>query len=133
MAKRNSIESELNKAARIALLVLIENSGHSMDSNELAKLTGVSVRSIQRDRHDAYNVHWRLAELLKKFNNPPGEQTFTIRDVAALVGLSQYRVRELAKSLPCGEKLQNGNWRFRPVDIVTLRGRRRKTRKHSLD
>jgi transcriptional antiterminator len=63
------VENSLNKAARIAYLVLLlekRNPGrpphHEFDSVELAQKLGVSQRSVQRDLHDA----WKVRDILHK-------------------------------------------------------------------
>ena len=121
--KRNMIDAILDKSARIALLVLLQNGNHQITTKEFAEVTGVTPRSAQRDFHDAYNVQIRLAELLKKYNNPePAEKIYNVTDVSAMLGLNPFHVRLLARTMPVGHRNGNG-WRFTEADIETIKNR----------
>ncbi len=122
MAKRNSIEANLNKSARVALVVLFQNYGHRIDTKTLAEITGITLRSAQRDMHEAYNVNLRLTELLKRLNNPPEKKTFTVKEAVKLLSLNEYHIRLLANTLHVGHKVE-GEWTFSHSDIEALKDR----------
>ncbi len=117
-----SIETTLNKAARVALVVLVQNSGHKIDTKTLAEITGITLRSAQRDMHEAYNVNIRLAELLKRLKNPPEKKNFTVKEAAKLLSLNEYHIRLLANTLHVGHKV-GGDWSFSHEDIESIKNR----------
>ncbi len=96
-------EINLDKAARIALLVLLQSRGRPVDKQALAKLCNVNLRSIERDFHHAQTVNIKLAELLRDFNRQPGERLYTVRDAANILHMSEYNVRLLAKKYSLGQ------------------------------
>jgi hypothetical protein len=126
--KRQAI---LDKSARIALMVLLEHSGKPINTRDLAQITGVDIRSIQRDRHGAYQVHIRLAELLRKYNEAKGN--LDVVAMAARLHLSDYRIRKLAKTLNIGQKLPNGRWLFTQTDIVLFEQRKRSRKARAIN
>jgi len=63
MWNREKLEHVRSRSARIALMAIMAREGKPLDSAELAKICGVTRRSIQRDLHEVIAVMQKLAEL----------------------------------------------------------------------
>lgn len=117
------LDTNIGKAARLALIVLLRELNHEVTSHQLVELTGIGLRTAQRDLKVSSKVITKLAELLKSFNNPdPIAKTYSISEAAELLGLHPRHIRLLMDKLKIGTKKGN-NWRFTEADIESLKNR----------
>lgn len=112
-----------DRAARLALLVLIIHNAKSLSKSELAEQFHVSLRTIERDFLAANAVQMKLAEMLSYFNNLPSEKIYTVREVAESLNLSGYHVRLLARELKIGRKNLSGVMYFNGNEFEMLKNR----------
>lgn len=113
----------LDKAARIALLVLLWQRNYQIDTAEFAHATNVGIRTAQRDVHGARVVYTRLQELLEKYSNTdPVEKRYSVDEVSGMLNLNPHHVRRLARNI-LSKSRQGVAFRFTEEDIEILRDR----------
>ncbi len=121
MTKRKDVQDNINKAARIALLVLIHKSGNKIDTRSFSELFGISMRTAQRDRLSAYKVDRCLDNMLEKYAKSD-DPLSSVQEAAQLLGLNEWYVKILAKKINVGQLTGKG-WRFTKEDIEAMKNR----------
>jgi hypothetical protein len=113
----------IGRAARLALIVLLWRNNHLLTSRQIIELTGIGLRSAQRDLKAAPKVAARFEELKNLMDNPkPVAKTYSVNETAELLGLHPRHIRLLMDNLKIGHKAGNF-WRFTEADIGALKNR----------
>ena len=109
----------LGKAARLALLVLLQTSGKILNTHELSVVCGIHRRTAQRDLREVTLVQTRLAKLLQSFNRTALTADVDAQVLARELGIDRSTLYRRAEKRNVGVKIGNARV-FKRSDIELL-------------
>ena len=130
----------VSRAARLAILALINRRGQLGEVKALSRALGVDSGTLSGDLREVPEVSRLLEEMIKSFGLSPSvdTQAYSTSEVAAEFGITTLAVTGLAKRRGVGTKLpgQGHHWTFTRADVEAMRvrgkgGRPRQTHQSS--
>jgi len=113
----------LNKAARLATIIMLRHQGHELTSFEISSHTGISLREAQRDIKEVEKVIRLLPIMAAKLGNKASvERTYNVNEAAQVLGLHPRHVKLLIHKLGIGHKVGQF-WKFTESEIEALKNR----------
>jgi len=118
----------ISKAARLAILALINLRGGQKEAEDIAIVLGIDSRTVYRDRKEVDMVAAAVTDLQTRYGLSPliDKSTYTAEEVGLELGISPRAVRNLAARRGIIGKVvpgQRDRWAFTRADIEALRMR----------